>query len=352
MGNINKAYKIIGYSISAYLALVLLVYIYYTFEPLGDQPGITISEALWLTLLNPTGLTGEGLTMPVSLPGKTIAVIFVIFSIGLFSLFIGKISDEFTEYREDKLLGLKGTNFTDHFVIIGWDDKGKMVADELLASGRRVAIITNSKKNVENIYVEYSRKNVFTLFTQFSNIDSFKRANIHHAKRVLINEGDDTAKLVMCLNVMKHFQNLELVVPINNTALTETFYQAGVKHIVQNQQQATHLMASHIYEPGVAEFTNDLITSLGHNSNFELQQFVIKEGNKFINKRYGEMFRQLVEKYHCLPVSLSKKTSDGKELIMVPGDDVKVSKGDYVVLIVSKESGTEIATTFKVKQGE
>ena len=105
-------------------------------------------------------------------------------------------------------MDLSGTNFKKHIVIIGWDNFARGIVDQLVNAGNRVAIVTDVKNDVDLIKECYSDKQVYVLFTDFTNFETIKKANIDKSAIVFINLKGDTENLVYMLNIKKIFQNL------------------------------------------------------------------------------------------------------------------------------------------------
>jgi voltage-gated potassium channel len=78
---------------------------------------------------------------------------------------------------EDKKLGILGTKMTNHCVNIGWDNFAMNVTKWILESDKKVAIVTDNKNDIDLIYNKFGDKNVFILFSDYSNIDNYELLN-------------------------------------------------------------------------------------------------------------------------------------------------------------------------------
>src|SRR5690606_4102240 len=121
---------------------------------------------------------------------------------------ISQITTQVSLFLERRKLGYMGTNFENHILIIGWDKFGQQVADEVIHTGKQVGIITNDKNTIELIHEAYSAKQVYALFTDYSNLEAFEKANITQAASVFINFPDDTEILIYVLNLRDKYPNL------------------------------------------------------------------------------------------------------------------------------------------------
>src|SRR6478736_6642248 len=92
-------------------------------------------DAVWY-LLETLTTVGYGDTLPVTYWGRMIGIIFLLSSFGVYGFIIGQISNFMSTLKEQKDLGLNGTNFEDHVVMVGWNDFGHSVITHLIGAGR------------------------------------------------------------------------------------------------------------------------------------------------------------------------------------------------------------------------
>ena len=142
--------------IALQIALVLTIYFVLVtllihVEKDSEQSAITnYPNAIWYSLVTLTTV-GYGDLFPATVYGRYIGFIFILTSIGIFGLLIGKVTTLMATIKDDKKLGYSGTSFTNHAVIIGWNDFGWQVADQLVGVGKQLAIVTNKKDDVASM---------------------------------------------------------------------------------------------------------------------------------------------------------------------------------------------------------
>src|SRR5258706_252865 len=129
--------------------------------------------------------------------------------------------------KEHRELGLNGTSFKNHVVMVGWNDFGQSVISHLIGAGKQVAVITKERSSVDIIREYYTADQVYILYSDYNNFDLLEKANIKEASIVFINFSDDTEKLVYVINIKKHFSDLNYVVTLENGNLKSTFQHAG-----------------------------------------------------------------------------------------------------------------------------
>lgn len=321
------------------------------FEQQGDDSNIkTFSDALWYTLVTLTTV-GYGDFYPTTVGGKLIGIFVVIGSIGVLGYIIGKISGKITEYMEQKKQGHFGTSFTDHFIIIGWDDFGRQVADQIVKSKNRVAIVTNKKDDVDLIAELYPKEYAFTLFTDFHNYQGLEKVNIEKATKTFVNFTDDTETLIYIINLKKHYQNLDFVVMVNSQELKETFNSIGATYIISKNEIASRLVASYIFEPDVATFTEDLMATSITGDDYDILEYRVTESNPFNGKQYMDAFVDLKMKYDCVLMGISKNENNQLVLYKNPGKGMTVNTGDYLIIMSNGVAKKDVEATFGVIEG-
>ena len=123
------------------------------------SPQSTLSDyknAYWYSIVTLTTV-GYGDLFPLTTHGRIIGGIFVLLSMVFYATVIGGVSSIIVNIKESKKLGYEGTNFSDHIVMIGWNDFGNLVADQLFGVGKKIGIITDNKTSVDLIKDKYPK---------------------------------------------------------------------------------------------------------------------------------------------------------------------------------------------------
>ncbi|MEP2024354.1 MAG: potassium channel family protein [Reichenbachiella sp.] len=330
----------------------VLITLLINFEKDSSQSSITdYHQALWFTIATLTTV-GYGDIYPVTLYGRFIGFIFVLMSVGIYGLLIGQITNLITTLKQNKMLGYNGTMFEQHVVMIGWSDFGQLVVEQLIGAGKKVAIVTNIKNHIEHIHEKYDNNMVFTLYSDFENTDMLKKANIESSTVVFVNLDDDTEKLVFILNMKKVFENLEFVVTLENANLKNTFISAGVTNAISPHDISSKILASYMFEPDVASYTEDIMSFAHTPTDYDIKQFLVTYDNPYLNKDYHETFDKIKKTYNGILIGMSKRDKSGKrQLIKNPEKKFSISLGDYLIIIVNGSSFQLIQSAFNVQEG-
>lgn len=303
-------------------------------------------NAIWYLLVTISTI-GYGDYYPVSVPGKVIGAVFVLSSIAVMGYLISKLTIQLNQFMEEKKAGLHGTKMKNHIVIIGYDRFSNHIIRQIIPSGRKVAIVTNKKDDLELIKNTFNSKDVFVLFTDYENFEHLGKVNIRESSKVLVQFDNDTDMLVYVLHLKSHYNCLNLVVSLDNPSLKKPFLSAGVLHAVSKDEIAAKLVASYIFEPEVAELTEDIMSSATSQFDFDIMEFKVIPENPYLDKDYHFVFHDMKDRFNGILLGVYKD----EELYKNPSSYIIISENDYLVLIANSDTKDQIEKEFKVLQG-
>ncbi len=310
----------------------------------------SLQDALWYLVATLTTV-GYGDIYPVTYSGRNIGFVFLLSSLGVYGFIIGQIANFMRTIKENRELGLNGTGFKNHVVMIGWNDFGQAVISHLTAAGKQVAVITKDRSSIDIIREYYSSDQVFTLFSDYNNFELLEKANIQEASIVFINLNDDTEKLVYVLNIKKHFSHLQYVVTLDNGNLKSTFQHAGVTYAISKNEISSKLLASYIYEPDVALFSEEILAYAHEDDEYDMKQVLMKPDNPYSGTFYEKAFFELKKDYNVVLIGLVKLADGKKRLLKNPAGSVKIDAGDYLILLLDHKGEDKLKKLFRIEEG-
>src|SRR5260221_13639058 len=310
----------------------------------------TVQDAMWY-LVETLTTVGYGDALPLTYWGRMIGFVFLLSSLGVYGFIIGQIANFMSTIKEQRELGLNGTGFKNHVVIIGWNEFGQSVISHLVAAGRQVAVVTKDRGHIDIIREYYSMDQLFTLFSDYNNFEMLEKSNIREASIVFVNLNDDTEKLVYIINIKKHFENLSYVVTLDNGNLKSTFMHAGVTYTISKNEISSKLLASYINEPDVAFFSEELIAYAHEADEYDMKQFLVKQDNVYANTPYNKAFFDLKKDYNVVLIGLVKHVNGQRKLMKNPEGDVKIEIGDYLLMMMDGKGRDKLSKIFHIKEG-
>lgn len=252
---------------------------------------------------------------------------------------------------EEKKLGFRGTQFTDHIIFIGWNEFSRMVAEEIYHTAKKIAIVTHRKDEIDLIYSHFGKENTFALFADYNNLESLDKANVSESSAVFISIPDDAQVLLYVLDFKKRFPKPHIVVSIENSKLKDTFKAAGVTYAIARNEIASKMVASYMFEPDVANLNYDLISSSRGLADHDMQEYRVTGENEYAGRDYLDVFVDMKKKFNAILVGLSRKEDSQWKLITNPPESEKINVGDYLLLMCSGSAKQKLTASFGIAEG-
>jgi voltage-gated potassium channel len=345
-------YKSLFYRVGAIIIIYgILVAVLFQLE--YGIPGSRVhnlQDAMWYLVATLTTV-GYGDVFPVSYWGRMVGFIFLFSSLGVYGFVIGQISNFMSTLKEQRELGLNGTSFKNHVVMVGWNEFGQSVIGHLAAAGRQVAIITKDRASIDIIREFYNDQQVYILYSDYNNFELLEKSNLRQASIIFINLHDDTEKLVYVINMKKHFSNLNYVVTLDNGNLKSTFHNAGVTYAISKNEISSKLLASYIYEPDVAVFTEEIIAYAHEEHEYDIKQFLISADNPFAGMYYDKAFYDLKKQCNVVLIGIVKFEGGQRKLIKNPEGTVKIEEGNFLLMLMDARGQDKLRRLFHMEEG-
>ncbi len=344
-----KKLLLLGFAFTAlYLGLVFTLWNYE--RSLENAQIVSLSDAFWYSIVTLTTV-GYGDIVPASGVGRAIGYVFLFLSIGIYGILIGQFTAVITSINEHNKLGMHGTIFSNHVVVIGWTQFGKTVIDQLIQAGRKVVIVTKNRDNIDLLHEIYDKKQVFILYSDYENFELLDKANIEKSSSVLVNLENDTDKLVYILNIKKHFASSQYVVTIENANLKQTFINAGVKYAISKNEIASRLLASYMFEPDVAQYSEEILAYPTSDTDYDIKQFRILDGNPYIHEAYDKIFYELKKQHNVILIGLVREEAGKRNVHKNPQENFIIQTGDFLMMIMNRAAEMKIRKVFGIKEG-
>lgn len=329
--------------------IILLSVIRYVEKDAEGSSIKTLFDAFWYSIVTLTTV-GYGDSYPVTVTGKIISLVLILFSLGVLSYVIGQISSKIQQYMEKKKLGQFGTDMEGHVILVGWNDFGKLIADEIFHAGQQLAVITDNRNDVELVKELYDDQ-VFVYFGEITSMEALEKTNIKRSVSLFINLPDDSKALVYLINLRKNFKGVNVVAYLSNIELKDTFYSAGATYVIPEKDISSKLIASFVFEPDVARYTEDILTTSTSKDASDMFEFKVNESNPFLSMDCLEAFIKLKTEHNAILLGISKKSGSDYVLIKNPGKEHTINKGDYLIIVADGNTKKKIEQLLGMKEG-
>jgi TRAP transporter TAXI family solute receptor len=279
-----------------------------------------VESSLWLFIFGATGYNGD--FFPNSSEGKLLVSLIPMFGLGGFFALIGFItSDQIKKYILEAK-GMAKINFNKHIIICGWNDKTKLLIENLthdnLSVKKDLVILADNldfnpieKYNFNSQFVKY-------VAGAATSRESLDKANIQEASTAIIvsdnNSSDPDARTILSVLAIERYcddlaesgirdpkNDIYTIAEIVDPNNTQTARDARVDQVISLGDIESKIFTQSVQNPGVIKFIDEIFTYDDFN---DIYSFSIAPECKLIGKNYDEILL-LLRKHEILLLSIN-----------------------------------------------
>jgi voltage-gated potassium channel len=296
----------------------------YVLEDMRNPNINNIFDALYWSLVTITTV-GYGDIAPVSDMGRVIAMIIILFGIGMISFATSVIVSAFSE----KLLALKEeriveeVNRSDSFLIIcGYGQMTKMFFRQSEARRYRYIILDKDPERVQ----EAQRDGYDAIVDDASRYTTLSRFNVQGADvTVLCMSNDDVENIYITLNAKSIDPRIRVIARASSPKIVSKYERAGADHVLLPNQVAGTMMVTAILKPVMYKAIHAIFTGQNVAS---LDEVKVHPLSKLIGVRVGDIdFRA----YRLVLIGVQKAKEE--RFIFNPDDTLVLEEGDVLLVM-------------------
>jgi len=292
---------------------------------------------------------GYGDVVPTNAASRWFTIGVILTAVFLTAYLISIIISVVNEESNKRNLGMLGTDFTDHVVVIGYAGVGRAAVRELLAVGERVAVATADVNELPNIRALAPDHRLFVTFYPTGDREVLDRLNAVAAKSVVICTPDDTTNLITALAVRQIAPNVRIVVSIARSELKGTLRSAGVTYVASPQDMGGRLLANASFRPEVANVFEDL-TSAAYGT--DIGEYVLSETTPISRQGFGEAETSVRSASGCIVIGYARPRGPGEYLTALnPPPTFRFQPGDALLVMGTLENLKKLEAWLGVPQG-
>lgn len=296
----------------------------------------------WWAIVTMTTV-GYGDFSPETPAGRIFAVLIMFIGISLVSLLTASISSIFVAQKIREGKGLEKLNLTNHFILCGWNHNGQRVLDSIqhLSGFKKRDLVLINELNEEEVTMlknRYRGIRIHFVSGDFTQEEILYRASIVDADTVIVipnTSGSEVAtydeKTIFATLTIKSIDaSIRVIAYLLDRENLTHIKRANVDEVVVGDDFSTHILASHVLDPGVPQIANQLMES---NSKSRFKRVAIP--SQFIGQSYDVLFDHF-------------RTKDGSILIGVFAEDENLGIG---AILSSDASALDAFIERKLKEG-
>ncbi len=172
---------------------------------------------------------------------ESLLILIVIFSMMVTPFFISHITEFVESFIEDDFVHIETKSFAgrkDHVVVCGYSVVGKFVAKHLDELDAPYVIIDNSPKHVKEALDE--DKEVY--LGDMSKKSILDALNVKESAAVIVTLDNLTKKRLICEAILKHTQNINLIVKVTSLEEKEALSDLDITVIVDGKLEVSRVL--------------------------------------------------------------------------------------------------------------
>ena len=293
------------------------------------EPDITPLNGLWWTIVTMTTV-GYGDISPHSIGGRVIAVIVMLFGIGLLGMFSATVASVLVQHKLREERGLTAHRYHNHIILCEWNHRARAILHDLRmdpkTAERPIVLIAElDSKPVEDDNLYFVSGEV--------NDETLERANIAAADTVVIL-GDDRleptardAKVVLAtLTVESVNRSAYTIVELVSDANIRHVQHASADEVIVNNDLTSGLIARATLDHGITKVISEWLSPEYGDELYKLQIPADLAGQSFV-----DVLAHMKREYGCVVIGVQHGSTG--DVISNPPFDLVLDAGDSVIVV-------------------
>ena len=213
-----------------------------------------------------------------------------------------------------------------HIILCGWNPSAirvlESIYDRIIQTKENEVVLVNDldEKEIAQIKNKFPKMTVHFVAGDFTHEEILLKANVLMSNTVVIlpniaageNEPHDEKTVFATLTIKNMDSSLRVIAYIHDRENLTHIKRANADEVVVVDDMSTHLLASHVIDPGVPQIANQLINS-GSSYHFKRRQIP----DEFVGKTFDTLFNHF-------------RSTDGSILIGLYAEDENLGIGEIL----------------------
>lgn len=272
---------------------------------------------------------GYGDVVPRTSFGRILAIVMAVVGISSFTSLITVITNRIITFATMRVQGMASLKRKNHVVIVGWGEAAREAVRELSSNLPELDIVVVARERPQtDDRVDFVRG-------EPTDEDALRRASVDKAKYVIVCPGNDADTITSILHIRAMNKTGKIIAEALRDSSIPLLRQAGADIVVPTRSLGGRLLASAVFEPGVAMFIEDVSSSaLG---TADLVEVCAEE---YSGRSVGEVLLELKRSRNALLLAIRR----GDKVIVNPPLDHTLLSEDRLILLAPKKPKPPRAT--------
>jgi len=290
--------------------------------------GWSLFDSMYMMIIT-LSTVGYGEIHPLSRPGEVVTVLVILFGVGAFLYLTGAIVQLVMEGQLQNFFGRRWMqrtieNMRGHVIVCGFGRIGSVVAREIMAEGRDVAVVERSPHLIEELKLQH----ISHVAGDATKDDILEAAGLRRAGALVSALSDDAANVYVTLTARQLNPDMYIVARSDSPEHSQRLMRAGANQVLFPHLYGGLRMAQSVLRPTVFGFMD---LAMRGDIDLQVEEMTISPQSSVVGEDLiGSKLRQ---RFNVIVVGIKK--ADGK-LVFNPQSQTLLEAGDTLILIGAK----------------